>query len=85
MLYGDDAYIVLRSPYGLAKMTEVIVEVCRAFANRIGEEGRDHAHASTAYTVDYGASRNDRKTYKPAQSFTYLGGAVTGTPDGYVG
>ena len=32
MLYADDAYIVSRSPQGLAKMIEVIVEVCRAFA-----------------------------------------------------
>ena len=32
MLYAGDACIVLRSPQGLAKMTEVIVEVCRAFA-----------------------------------------------------
>ena len=32
MLYAGDAYIVSRSPQGLAKMIEVIVEVCRAFA-----------------------------------------------------
>ena len=32
MLYADDACIVLRSPQGLAKMMEVIVELCRAFA-----------------------------------------------------
>ena len=32
MLYADDACIVSRSPQGLAKMMEVIVEVCRAFA-----------------------------------------------------
>ena len=32
MLYADDACIVSRSPQGLAKMIEVIVEVCRAFA-----------------------------------------------------
>ena len=32
MLYADDACIVLRSPQRLAKMTQVIVEVCRAFA-----------------------------------------------------
>ena len=31
-LYADDACIVSRSPQGLAKMTEVIVEVCQAFA-----------------------------------------------------
>ena len=32
MLYADDACIVSRSPQGFAKMMEVIVEVCRAFA-----------------------------------------------------
>ena len=31
MLYADDSCIVSRSPQGLAKMMEVIVEVCRAF------------------------------------------------------
>ena len=32
MLYADDACIVSRSRHGLAKMMEVTVEVCRAFA-----------------------------------------------------
>ena len=32
MLYADDVCIVSRSPQGLVKMMEVIVEVCRAFA-----------------------------------------------------
>ena len=32
MLYSDGACIVSRSPQGLAKMMEVIVEFCRAFA-----------------------------------------------------
>ena len=32
MLYPDDACIVSRSPQGLAKIMEVIVEVYRAFA-----------------------------------------------------
>ena len=32
MLYVDDACIVSRSPHGLAKIMEVIVEVCRSFA-----------------------------------------------------
>ena len=32
MLYADDACIVSRSLQGLAKIMEVIVEVCRAFA-----------------------------------------------------
>ena len=32
MLYADDACIVSRSPQEFAKMMEVMVEVCRAFA-----------------------------------------------------
>ena len=32
MMYADDAWIVSRSPQELAKMVEVIIEVCRAFA-----------------------------------------------------
>ena len=32
MLYADDACIVSRSPQGLAKMMEMIEEVCQAFA-----------------------------------------------------
>ena len=32
MLYADNACIVSRSPQGPAKMMEVIVEACRAFA-----------------------------------------------------
>ena len=32
MLYADDACVVSRSSQGLAKIMEVIVEVCRAFA-----------------------------------------------------
>ena len=35
MLYADDACIVSRSPQGIAKMMEVIVEVCRAFASTV--------------------------------------------------
>ena len=31
MLYAADAYIVSQSLQGLAKMVEVIVEVCQAF------------------------------------------------------
>ena len=31
MVYADDACIVLRSPWGLIKVMEVVVEVFRAF------------------------------------------------------
>ena len=61
MLYADDACIVSRSPQGLAKMMEVIVEVCRAFALIVSaKKDRDHVYAPTAYTVDDGASQSSR-------------------------
>ena len=61
MLYAYDTCIVLRSPQGLAKLTEVIVEVCRAFALTMSaKKDRDHVHAPTAYTADDGASRSGR-------------------------
>ena len=61
MLYANDACIVSRSPQGLPKMMEVIVEVCRAFrVNRVGEEDGDHVYAPTAYTTDDGANGSSR-------------------------
>ena len=61
MLYADDACIVSRSPQGLAKMMEVIVEVCRAFALTVSvKKTETHVHASTAYTADDGANRSGR-------------------------
>ena len=41
MLYTDDACIVSRSPQGLAKITEAIVEVCRAFALTVSTKKTD--------------------------------------------
>ena len=82
MLYADDACIVSRSPQGLAKMMEVIVEVCRAFALTVS--------AKKTETMRIPPPRTPRtmvrveaagKIYKRVQSFTYLGGAVTETPD----
>ena len=61
MLYADGAYIVSRSSQGLAKMMEVIVEVCRAFALTVSaKKNRDHLYAPTAYTADDGANRSSR-------------------------
>ena len=82
MLYADDACIVSRSPQGLAKMMGVIVEVCRAFALTVS--------AKKTETMCVPPPRTPRTTvrieaagqiYKQVQSFTYLGGAVTETPD----
>ena len=41
MLYADDVCKVSRSPQGLAKMMEVIVEVCRAFALTVSAKKTD--------------------------------------------
>ena len=41
MLYAYDACIVSSSPQGLAKMMEVIVEVCRAFALTVSAKQTD--------------------------------------------
>ena len=82
MLYADDACIVSRSPQGLAKMMEVIVEVCQAFALTVS--------AKKTETMCMPSPRTPRtmvrieaaaQIYKQVQFFTYLGGAVTETPD----
>ena len=81
MLYADDACIVSRLPQGLAKMMEVIVEVCRAFALTVS--------AKKTETMCMPPPRTPRtivqveaagKTYTQVQSFTYLGSAVTKVP-----
>ena len=82
MLYADDACIVSRSPQGLAKMMEVIVKVCRAFALTVS--------AKKTETMCMPPPRIPRtmvqieaagQTYKQVQSFTYLGGTLTEVPD----
>ena len=81
MLYADDTCVVSRSPQGLAKMMEVIVEVCQAFALTVS--------ARKTETMRMPPPRTPRamvrieaagQIYKQVQSFTYLGGAVTETP-----
>ena len=82
MLYADNACTVSRSPQELAKMMEVIVEVCRVFALTVS--------AKKAETMYMPPPRTPRtmvrveavgQIYKQVKSFTYLGGTVTETPD----
>ena len=82
MLYADDACIVSRSPQGLAKMMELIVEVSRAFALTVS--------AKKTETMCMPPPRTPRtmvrieaagQIYKLVQSSTYPGGAVIETPD----
>ena len=82
MPYADDACTVSRSPQGLAKMMEVIVEVCQAFALTVS--------AKKTEIMCIPPPRTPRtmvrveavgQIYKQVQSLTYLGGAVIETPD----
>ena len=82
MLYADDACIVSRSPQGLAKMMEVIVEVCRAFALTVSAKKTDTMCMLPPRTpramVQVEAAG---QAYKQVQSFIYLGDAVIEVPD----
>ena len=82
MLYADVACIVSQSPQGFAKIMEVIVEVCRAFALTVS--------AKKIETMCMPPPRTPRimvrvetagQIYKQVQSFTYLGGVVNKVPD----
>ena len=82
MLYADDACIVSRSPQGIAKMMEVIVEVCRAFALTVSAKKTETMCMPPTRTPRTMVQiETARQTYKQVQSFTYLGGAVTEVPD----
>ena len=82
MLYVDVACIVSRSPQGLAKMMGVIVEICRAFALTMSAKKTETMcmpQLRTPRTIVRTEAAG--QIYKQVQSFTYLGGAVTETPD----
>ena len=82
MRYADDAFIFSRSTQGLAKMREVIVEVCGAFALIVS--------AKKTETMCMPPPRKPRamlrvvaagKCYKQLQFFTCFGDPVTEPPD----
>ena len=82
MLYADDACIVPRLLQGLAKMMEVIVEFCRAFALTVSAKKTETMcmpPPRTPRTIVHVEAAG--QTYKQVQSFSYLGGAVTEIPD----
>ena len=65
MLYADGTCIVSRSSQGLAKMMEVIVEVCRAFVLTVSAKKTrpcvcPHRVHRDAYTANDGANRSSR-------------------------
>ena len=73
MLCADDDCIVSRSPHGLAKIMEVIVEVCRAFALSVSvkkTEAMCMLPPRTTRTMMRVEAAG--QTYKQVQSFTYL-------------
>ena len=82
MLYADDACIFSRSPQGLAKMMEVIVGVCRAFALTMSAK-KTETMCMPPPRIPRAMVRTEAagQIYKQVQSFTYLVGAVTETPD----
>ena len=63
----------------LAKMMEVIVEVCRAFTLTVSAKKTETMCMSPPRTM-VGVEAAGQ-IYKQVQSFTYLGGAVIETPD----
>ena len=82
MLYMDDACIVLRSPQGLAKMMEVIVEICQTFALTVSAKKTETMCMPPPRTpLTMVQVEAVGQIYKQVQSFIYLGGAVTETPD----
>ena len=82
MLYADDACIVSLSPQGLAKMMKSHRRgVPSLGVDRVGEEVRDHVHATTAYTADDGANRNGRANVQTGAILHLPRGALTEVPD----
>ena len=81
MLYAHDACIVSRSPQGLAKMMEVIVEVCLAFALTVSAKTETMCMPPPRTPRTMVQIEAARQTYKRVQSFTYRRGAVTEVPD----
>ena len=81
MLYTDDTCIVSLSPHGLAKMMEMIVDMCHAFGLTVSEKTETLCmpapHKPTT-TVDVEAAG---QRYKQAYAFTPLGGSITEIPD----
>ena len=82
MLYADNTCIVSRSPQKLANMMEVIVKVFRADALTVSAKKSDMMcmppPRKPRMMVRVEATG---QIYKQVQSVTYLGGAVTETPD----
>ena len=82
MPYAVDAGIVSRSPQELAKMVEVIVDVCRAFALTLSVK-KIETRCIPPPRIPRTMVRVEAavQIYKQVTSLTYLGGAITETLD----
>ena len=82
MLYADDACIVSRSPQEPTEIIQVIVEICRAFALTVSTKKTETMCMPPPRTpramvrIEAAGQIN-----KQVESFTYLGGVVTKTPN----
>ena len=76
VLNTNDACMVSRSPWGLAKMMKVILQVCRAFGLTVSAMRTDtmYMRASTAYTLDDDASRSGRANLQTGAFIPLPGG-----------
>ena len=82
MLYADDACIVSRSLQGLAKMLEVIAEVCRAFAPTMsGKKTEIMCMPPPRIPRTMVRVEAVEQIYRQVQSFAYLESTMTKTPD----
>ena len=85
MMYADDACIVSRSPHGLAKIMEVVVEVCRAFALTLSVKKTEAMYMPSPRTPRTMVRvKAAGQTCKQTQSVTHLRGVVTEILDVFV-
>ena len=82
ILYADDVCIIWQSPQGLAKMMEVVVEVCQAFALTVSVT-KTETMCKPPPRIPRTIVRveADGQIYKQVTSSIYLGNAVAETPN----
>ena len=82
MLHADDACIVSRSPQGIAKMMSVFVEVFGACDLTVSEKKTQVMTMPTPRApVEKMRIEAAGQRYNQTDSFVYLGGTVSETPD----
>ena len=83
MLYADDTCIVSRSPQGTAKMMSVFVEVLGACGLTVSDKKTEVMTMPTprAPVVEKMRIEAAGQRYNQTNSFAYLGGIISETPD----